>query len=68
MLKNTKLSERQLKVIAQLKKNRSISNSEYQKITDVSRRTATRELQELVEKGILILEGTSGRGIIYKMK
>lgn len=34
MLKNTKLSERQPKVIAKLKKNWTISNSEYQKITN----------------------------------
>jgi len=68
LLKNAHLSERQLKAIAYLKKNGSISNSEYQKITAVSSRTASRELGELKEKGILLSEGIKGRGIIYKLK
>ncbi|MBP9743513.1 MAG: hypothetical protein KBD37_09150 [Burkholderiales bacterium] len=68
LLKKANLTERQLKAIEYLKNNGSISNSEYQKIAEVSSRTATRELNELKEKEILLSEGSRGRGIIYKLK
>ena len=68
LLKKANLTERQLKAVAYLKENVVISNSEYQKIAEVSSRTATRELKELKEKGILLSEGTRGRGIIYRLK
>ena len=67
LLKKTNLNERQLKVVAYLKNNDAISNLEYQKIAEVSNRTAARELKELKEKGIVVSNG-SGRSITYKLK
>lgn len=66
-LKESNLSERQLKVINYIKEHGKITNTEYQAITNVSKRTATRELNELKEKGLLVSEGaTTGRGIFYR--
>lgn len=62
------LSERQLKAIAYTQEHGSITNSEYQALTNVSKSTATRELNELKEKGILISKGTTGRGFTYCLK
>lgn len=61
------LSERQLKAIAYVKEHGSITNGEYQTIAEVSKRTATRELSDLKDKGILTSEGT-GRGSNYRLK
>lgn len=67
-LKKMKLSERQRKAVAYIKEHGSISNSEYQTLTGISKSTATRELNELKEKGILVSEGTTGRGAKYLLK
>lgn len=67
-LKNMGLSERQLLAVAHAKAHETISNTEYQEITAVSKRTATRELNELKLKGIFVSEGLRGRGIIYRLK
>lgn len=37
-------------------------------LTGISKSTAPRELRELVEKNILILEGLKGQGVTYKFK
>ena len=49
-----------------IKEHGQISNAEYKTIAEISSRTATRELKELKEKGILAVEGSS-RGTIYKI-
>lgn len=59
------LSERQLQAVSYVKKTGRISNSEYQKLTGVSRATATRDLDELFSKGILKKVGTTGKGTHY---
>ena len=51
------LNERQLQAIAYLKSKSRITNLEYQKITGAARKTATRDLGGLVEKGIIELKG-----------
>jgi len=51
--------------VAYVKKMGRISNSEYQKLTGVSRPTATRDLDELSKKGVLKRIGTTGRGTHY---
>lgn len=51
-LKCTGLNERQIKAVRYIKGNGKISNSNYQELLGVARRTATRDLTELVEKGI----------------
>ena len=61
------LNERQSRAIAFLRKNHRITNKEYQDLNQVSRKTATRDLSELVEKGILLSSGQKGVGSFYTL-
>lgn len=67
-LRNMGLSERQLLAIAYAEAHETISNTDYQTIARVSKRTASRELNELKLKNILVAEGIRGRGTIYRLK
>jgi len=60
------LNERQMKAIQFVKINSKLTSADYQKLTKVSRQTITRDLFELVKKGILVREG-KGRGARYLM-
>jgi len=44
-----------------------ITNKEYQEINETTKKTATRDLQELVGLGILIKSGRTGRGVYYSL-
>ncbi len=67
-LKKLGINERQIRAVLYAKENNKISNKEYQSINNVSKRTATNDLTELVEKfKILNKIGTSGAGIYYKL-
>ncbi|HYI12052.1 MAG TPA: ATP-binding protein [Thermoanaerobaculia bacterium] len=46
------VSDRQRRAVAHVRKNGRIVNSEYQEIAGVPRKTATRDLDDLVEKGV----------------
>jgi len=59
------INERQIAAIKFLKTNKEISNQIYQKINDVSKATATNELQDLVNKSLIIQKGITGRGTTY---
>ena len=62
------LNDRQVKAVLYAKEKGKITNSEYQKLNEISKRTATTELTELVGKYALFKrEGTSGSGILYKI-
>ncbi len=65
VLARFQLNERQLLTVSYVKKMGRISNSEYQKLTGVSRPTATRNLDELSKKGVLKKIGTTGKGTHY---
>ena len=65
-VKRLGLNERQIKAVRYVKENGKISNSDYQELLDVARRTATRDLTELVEKGILKSSESKGAGAYYK--
>jgi len=65
VLARFQLNERQLLTVSYVKKMGRISNSEYQKLTGVSRPTATRDLDELSKKGVLKKIGTTGKGTHY---
>lgn len=58
------LNERQEAVIAALKAQGSLSSAAYQKLTGASRQTASRDLDSLVEKGVVERRGR-GRGTRY---
>lgn len=66
-LKSLGLNSRQIKVIKYLNENRRITNSEYQTIHKVSRNTATRDLTELVEEGLIKSSDTKGAGSYYEL-
>jgi len=53
VLAEFRLNDRQFQAIVFLKINRRITNQEYQQITGVIRKTAARDLDELVEKGLI---------------
>jgi ATP-dependent DNA helicase RecG len=62
---NFQITERQQKAIDYIRKNGSISNKIYQEIINVSKPTATRDLQKLVLSKIIEMTGTSGENVKY---
>jgi predicted HTH transcriptional regulator len=64
-LRTLPLDEDQIKVLLYIKENGSITNSQFQQLIGVSKRTATRQLQELIEKGFVQKSGTTGKGTSY---
>lgn len=62
------LNDRQRKVITYLKTAGRIGNAEYQALFDVAKRTASRDLVELVEKGVLERIGVTGKGTEYILR
>jgi len=66
-LQDTRLNARQKKAIKYLSRNINISNAVYQKLCDVSKPTATRDLQELVRLNIITPPATRGAGALYTL-
>jgi ATP-dependent DNA helicase RecG len=66
-LKKLGLNERQIKAVKFVKNHAQITNAEYQEEFDVARRTATRDLKELVEKGVLKSSDKKGAGAYYEI-
>jgi len=60
------LNERQKKIVIYLKTNQKITNAEYQSIVKVTRKTAARDLADLVAKGVVVRFG-AGRGVFYAL-
>ena len=58
------LTDRQREGVRHVKKTGKITNSEYQDLVGVTRKTAARDLDGLVEKGVLDRVGTK-RGAHY---
>ena len=67
-LKRMGLNERQIKAVMYIKENGKITNREFQDINLVSKRTATRDLDDLFRKEILEQLGTTGKGTEYILK
>lgn len=61
------LNDRQIKAVLILKERGKITNKEYQEFFGVARMTATRDLTELVDKGILKSSETKGAGSYYEL-
>jgi len=59
------LNERQIKAVLYVKERGKITNREYQELTLVSKPTSTRDLQALVELGLLEQRGITGKGTYY---
>lgn len=66
-LKKLGLNERQINAVLYVAENGSITNSQYQRLFDVSRNTASNDLKNLVESGILSSSGIRGAGASYKL-
>lgn len=62
-----KLNNRQIKAVLYVKESEKITNSEYQRLNDCSRNTASNDLTELVEKDILKSSGQKGAGAFYTL-
>lgn len=62
------LNERQVKAVLFAKEKGKITNSEYQKLNDCSRNTASNDLADLTEKDILKPSGQRGAGAFYTLK
>ncbi|MCH7402248.1 ATP-binding protein [Belliella kenyensis] len=67
-LKELGLNERQIKAILFVKDNGKINNSEYQKLNDCSRNTASNDLSELVDRELFLFSGQKGAGAFYTLK
>jgi ATP-dependent DNA helicase RecG len=66
-LKTLGLNERQINAIEHLKNKGKITNSDYQTIFKVSRNTASRDLTDLVDKGLLKASSLKGAGSFYEL-
>jgi ATP-dependent DNA helicase RecG len=67
-LQSLNLNNRQIKAILYTKENGKITNSEYQKLNDTSNRTASRDLTNIVKRGIMERSGSKGAGASYSLK
>ena len=62
-----RLNSRQVKALRFIQKRGRISNSDYQRLNHTSKPTATRDLRNLVEEGILHPSGIRGAGAFYEL-
>jgi len=62
------LNDRQISAVIYVKKQGSITNKQYQEMFGVSKRTATRDLTDLVSHEIFDQIGKSGKGITYVLR
>lgn len=66
-LKGQALNTRQIKGIQWAIRKAKIYNGQYQKLTKTSKPTATRDLQDLVKRGIFEPSGVRGAGAFYTL-
>jgi ATP-dependent DNA helicase RecG len=59
------LNSRQRKAVLLARTNERLSNLDYQKTFSVSKPTASRDLEDMVRKGLLKKVGTTGKGTYY---
>lgn len=65
-LKSLALSDRQVKAVLYLKEKGKITNSEYHQINNTSARTAVRDLETLVNHGLIRMMGQR-KGAFYEL-
>lgn len=62
------LNERQVKAVTYIKTNGSIVNSVYQKINTTTKKTASRDLADLISKKLLKNKGGTTKSAVYVLK
>ena len=62
------LSGRQQVAVSHIKTEGFITNTSYQKLVGVAKRTAHRDLVEMVNKEVLEKQGTTGKGVSYRLR
>ncbi|OPX26488.1 MAG: transcriptional regulator [Candidatus Cloacimonas sp. 4484_140] len=62
------LNERQIKAIKYIKEKGKITNTEYQKISNIKKRQTTDDLKELVQKELVKRIGVTGKGTYYILR
>ncbi|MDO8886080.1 helix-turn-helix domain-containing protein [Candidatus Oleimmundimicrobium sp.] len=62
------LNERQIKAALYVKEKGRITNKEYQELVNTTKKTASRDLVDLVEKDVFDQVGTTGKGTYYLLK
>ncbi|MCD4798275.1 MAG: helix-turn-helix domain-containing protein [Methanosarcinales archaeon] len=67
-LRSLNLNERQIKAVMYVKEKGQITNKEYQEVCNTSKRTASRDLLDLVSSGFFEQIGTTGTGTAYILK
>jgi predicted HTH transcriptional regulator len=67
VLAGLNLNDRQHTVISHLKISRQITNAEYRQLTGATDRTAARDLEDLVSKGLLMKTAKTGRSTAYRL-
>jgi ATP-dependent DNA helicase RecG len=67
-LQTLRLNERQVKAILYVKEHGNITNAKYQAILGVSKPTATRDLQDLEARNLVVNTGTKGSSSKYELK
>jgi ATP-dependent DNA helicase RecG len=66
-LKKMGLNERQIRAVMYVKQKGKITNKEYQELNKTNKKTASRDLSGLVEKGIFEQIGKTGKGTHYTL-
>ncbi len=67
-LKEMGLNDRQVKAVFYVKEHGVITNKEYQKLTNISERTASRDLLELVNTNLIKDSGKKGAGSFFVLQ
>lgn len=62
------LNHRQVQAMLELRGSGTITNQAYQRLTGASKPTATRDLDNLVKRGLIKRVGETGRGTRYQLK
>ena len=65
-LRTLDINERQINALLHIKEHGSITNSAYQSINNIGKTFATKELGDLINKGLVQQSGTKGRGSMYE--
>ncbi|MBD3418775.1 MAG: hypothetical protein GF398_01530 [Chitinivibrionales bacterium] len=66
-LSDYNLNERQMRALKHIKEKLKISNKQYQKLNNVSKGTATKELAAMANADLLKKVGTRGAGTFYRL-